>query len=105
MSESHAANDFERLAIMAGTHDGFKVAEEDLRMRGPGEMLGKRQSGMEEFRVADASAHADLLAVAHDDARLILGRDPELKSQRGQALRTLLYLFGRDEAVRYLRAG
>ena len=94
-----------RLKIMRETDDGFVIAEEDLRLRGPGEMLGKRQSGMEEFRVADASAHADLLAVAHDDARLILGRDPELKSQRGQALRTLLYLFGRDEAVRYLRAG
>jgi len=94
-----------RLKIMRETDDGFVIAEEDLRLRGPGEMLGKRQSGMEEFRVADASAHADLLAVAHDDARLILGRDPELKSQRGEALRTLLYLFGRDEAVRYLRAG
>ena len=90
---------------MRETDDGFVIAVEDLRLRGPGEMLGKRQSGMEEFRVADASAHADLLAVAQDDARLNLGRDPELKSQRGQALRTLLDLFGRDEAVRYLRAG
>jgi ATP-dependent DNA helicase RecG len=76
-----------------------------LRLRGPGEMLGKRQSGMEEFRIADPSAHADLLAVAHDDARLILAHDPDLKSPRGQALRILLYLFGRDEAVRYLRTG
>jgi ATP-dependent DNA helicase RecG len=55
--------------------------------------------------MADPVAHADLLAVAHDDARLVLGRDPELKSQRGDALRVLLYLFGRDDAVRYLRAG
>jgi len=94
-----------RLKIMRETDDGFVIAEEDLRLRGPGEMLGKRQSGMEEFRIADVNAHADLLAVAHDDARLILSRDPDLKSPRGDTLRTLLYLFGRDEAVRYLRTG
>jgi ATP-dependent DNA helicase RecG len=94
-----------RLRIMRDTDDGFVIAEEDLRLRGPGEMLGKRQSGMEEFRIADPAAHSDLLAVAHDDARLILSRDPDLKSARGTALRVLLYLFGRDEAVRYLRAG
>ncbi len=94
-----------RLKIMRETDDGFVIAEEDLRLRGPGEMLGKRQSGMEEFRIADPCAHADLLAVAHDDARLILSRDSDLKSPRGEALRILLYLFGRDEAVRYLRTG
>jgi ATP-dependent DNA helicase RecG len=94
-----------RLKTMRDTDDGFVIAEEDLRLRGPGEVLGKRQSGMEEFRMADLAAHADLLAVAHDDARLILTRDPDLKSPRGEALRTLLYLFGRDEAVRYLRTG
>jgi ATP-dependent DNA helicase RecG len=94
-----------RLKIMRETDDGFVIAEEDLRLRGPGEMLGKRQSGMEEFRIADPSAHADLLAVAHDDARLILSRDTDLKSPRGESLRILLYLFGRDEAVRYLRTG
>ena len=94
-----------RLKTMRETDDGFVIAEEDLRLRGPGEVLGKRQSGMEEFRMADPAAHADLLAVAHDDARLILTRDPDLKSPRGAALRVLLYLFGRDEAVRYLRTG
>jgi ATP-dependent DNA helicase RecG len=94
-----------RLKTMRETDDGFVIAEEDLRLRGPGEMLGKRQSGLEEFRLADPAAHADLLAVAHDDARLILNRDPDLKSPRGEALRVLLYLFGRDEAVRYLRTG
>ncbi len=94
-----------RLKTMRETDDGFVIAEEDLRLRGPGEVLGKRQSGAEEFRVADPAAHTDLLAVAHDDARLILTRDPDLKSPRGEALRTLLYLFGRDEAVRYLRTG
>ena len=94
-----------RLQTMRDTDDGFVIAEEDLRLRGPGEMLGKRQSGEEAFRLADPGAHADLLAVAHDDARLVLARDPELKSPRGDALRVLLYLFGRDEAVRYLRTG
>jgi len=94
-----------RLKTMRETDDGFVIAEEDLRLRGPGEVLGKRQSGLEEFRMADPAAHADLLAIAHDDARLILIRDPDLKSPRGEALRILLYLFGRDEAVRYLRTG
>ncbi|HJR57368.1 MAG TPA: ATP-dependent DNA helicase RecG [Rhizomicrobium sp.] len=94
-----------RLATMRETDDGFVIAEKDLELRGPGEMLGKRQSGEEEFRLADMAAHGNLLAAAHDDARLILARDPELSSPRGQALRVLLYLFGRDEAVRYLRAG
>jgi ATP-dependent DNA helicase RecG len=94
-----------RLKTMRETDDGFIIAEEDLRLRGPGEMLGRRQSGLEEFRMADPVAHADLLAIAHDDANLVLTRDPDLKSPRGQALRVLLYLFGRDEAVRYLRTG
>ncbi len=70
-----------RLATMRDTDDGFVIAEQDLKLRGPGEMLGRRQSGMEEFRLADPVAHADLLAVAHDDARLILARDPDLKSR------------------------
>jgi ATP-dependent DNA helicase RecG len=94
-----------RLKTMRETDDGFVIAEEDLRLRGPGDVLGKRQSGLEDFRLADPAAHADLLAVAHDDARLILTRDPDLKLPRGEALRVLLYLFGRDEAVRYLRTG
>ena len=90
---------------MRETDDGFVIAEEDLRLRGVGEVLGTRQSGLQEVRMADPVAHSDLLAVAHDDARLVLSRDPDLKSDRGQALRVLLYLFGRDEAVRYLRTG
>jgi ATP-dependent DNA helicase RecG len=94
-----------RLATMRETDDGFVIAEQDLKLRGPGEMLGRRQSGLEEFHLADPIAHADLLAVAHDDAKLILTRDPDLKSPRGESLRVLLYLFGRDEAVRYLRTG
>ncbi len=94
-----------RLKTMRDTDDGFVIAEEDLRLRGAGELLGKRQSGMPEFRLADLAAHAELLAVARDDAKLILARDPELRSERGQALRVLLYLFERDEAVRLLRTG
>jgi ATP-dependent DNA helicase RecG len=94
-----------RLKTLRETDDGFVIAEEDLRLRGPGEVLGVRQSGMEEFRLADLSVHADLLAAAHDDAKLIVSTDPELKSPRGEALRVLLYLFERDEAVRYLRTG
>jgi ATP-dependent DNA helicase RecG len=94
-----------RLKTLRETEDGFVIAEEDLRLRGPGEVLGVRQSGMEEFRLADLSAHADLLVTARDDAALIVSTDPELKSPRGEALRVLLYLFERDEAVRLLRAG
>jgi len=94
-----------RLKTLRESDDGFVIAEMDLKLRGPGDVLGKRQSGMEDLRVADMAAHGDLLAVAHDDAKLMLARDPELKSPRGEGLRVLLYLFGRDEAVRYLRTG
>jgi ATP-dependent DNA helicase RecG len=94
-----------RLTTLRETNDGFLIAEEDLRLRGAGELLGTRQSGIPTFRFADLAAHADLLAAARDDARMIAERDRELVSTRGEALRVLLYLFGRDEAVRYLRAG
>jgi ATP-dependent DNA helicase RecG len=94
-----------RLGILRETEDGFRIAEEDLRLRGAGELLGTRQSGLPEFRLADLAVHADLLDIARDDARLVLERDPELSSPRGAALRTLLYLFERDAAVRLLRAG
>ncbi|MGA9796856.1 MAG: ATP-dependent DNA helicase RecG [Rhizomicrobium sp.] len=95
----------ERLKIMRETDDGFVIAEKDLELRGAGELLGVRQSGIPEFKVADLAVHGELLAVARDDAKLIMTRDPDLKSERGEALRTLLYLFERDEAVRYLRTG
>jgi len=94
-----------RLKIMRETEDGFIIAEEDLRLRGAGELLGTRQSGMPEFRLADITAHRELLSVAYDDARLIIETDSELEGARGEALRTLLYLFERDEAIRYLRSG
>jgi len=94
-----------RLEILRETEDGFRIAEEDLRLRGAGEVLGTRQSGLPSLRLADLAAHEELIAIAHDDARLVLERDPQLESERGHALRVLLYLFRRDEAVQYLRAG
>jgi ATP-dependent DNA helicase RecG len=94
-----------RLRILRETDDGFRIAEEDLRLRGAGELLGVRQSGFPQFRLADLEMHDDLLAAARQDAALVMSRDPELKDARGQALRVLLYLFERDAAVRYLRSG
>lgn len=94
-----------RLRILRETEDGFRIAEEDLRLRGAGEVLGTRQSGLPTFRLADLSAHADLLSVARDDASLVIDRDPTLEGERGQALRTLLYLFERDAAIVNLRSG
>jgi ATP-dependent DNA helicase RecG len=94
----------ERLEMMERTEDGFLIAEKDLELRGGGEVLGARQSGMPEFRVAEVPNFAELLAAARDDAKLVLAQDPELKTARGEALRTLLYLFECDEAVRLFRA-
>ncbi len=95
----------ERLSVMRETEDGFLIAEKDLELRGAGDILGTRQSGELSFRLADLTVHAALLAAARDDARLIIEKDPELKTSRGEALRTLLYLFERDQAIQYLRSG
>ncbi len=94
-----------RIQIMRESDDGFRIAEEDLILRGAGEILGTRQSGLPEFHLADLSVHADLLATARRDAQHITAQDPELEAARGQALRVLLYLFERDEAIRNLRSG
>ena len=94
----------ERLTMMEKTEDGFLIAEKDLELRGGGEMMGARQSGDPGFRVAEVPGFDVLLAAAHDDAKLILATDPDLATARGQALRTLLYLFEADEAVRLFRA-
>ena len=94
-----------RLAIMRQTDDGFRIAEEDLRLRGAGEILGTRQSGFPQFRVVDLARQASLLEPARDDARLAVEKDPGLSTPRGRALRILLYLFEREAAVRYLKSG
>ena len=94
----------ERIAIMEKTEDGFLIAEKDLELRGGGEILGARQSGTPGFRVAEVPGYEMLLSAARDDATLILSRDPSLNSSRGKALRTLLYVFECDEAVRLFRA-
>ena len=95
----------ERLALMRETQDGFQLAEEDLRLRGGGELLGTRQSGDTLFRTATLEQIERLLPVAHDDARLLMERDGGLDSPRGEAARTLLYLFERDWGVQLLRGG
>ena len=94
-----------RLEIMRETEDGFRIAEEDLRLRGEGDVLGTRQSGVPGFRIARIETHGSLIGAARDDAQLVLARDPTLSTERGQALRNLLYLFGRDEAISLIRAG
>jgi ATP-dependent DNA helicase RecG len=94
-----------RLAILRETDDGFRIAEEDLRLRGEGDVLGTRQSGVPGFRLARLEVHGKFLKAAREDAALVLNRDPRLTSPRGEALRQLLYLFGRDEAIKLLGAG
>jgi ATP-dependent DNA helicase RecG len=94
-----------RLSLMRETNDGFRIAEEDLRLRGPGEILGTKQSGEEAFRVANVADVEELAQVAQDDATLLLDRDGGLSSPRGQAARTCLYLFERDQAVGLIRSG
>ena len=94
-----------RLKVLRDTEDGFVIAEEDLRLRGAGDFLGAAQSGFPRFRLADIAVHGELLAAARDDAKMIIDRDPELRTPRGQALRTLLYLFSREDAVKLLSAG
>jgi len=94
-----------RLKVMRQTNDGFLIADEDLRLRGAGEVLGTRQSGLPDFKFVDLTKHANLLATAKDDVKLLLEHDPELKTSRGQALKTLLYLFERDAVVKTALSG
>ncbi len=95
----------ERLKLMRQTQDGFLLAEEDLRLRGGGELLGTRQSGDTPFTVASLDQITQLLPKAYDDARLLMERDGGLEGKRGEAARVLLYLFERDYGVKTLRGG
>jgi len=94
-----------RLKILRETEDGFRIAEEDLRLRGAGDLLGAAQSGLPRLVFADYAVHGDLLMAARHDAAMIVDSDAGLETPRGAALRALLYLFRRDEAIRLLRAG
>ncbi|MBM9595627.1 ATP-dependent DNA helicase RecG [Roseitranquillus sediminis] len=91
-----------RLELLRRTEDGFEIAEEDLAMRGAGDVIGTAQSGLPRFRIADAERQTDLMAMAQIDARLLLERDPDLASDRGRAVRTFLWLMRQDEAIRLL---
>ena len=90
---------------MRDTEDGFAIADRDFELRGGGDLLGKRQSGLPGYRLADLELHATLLEVAAKDAELLLHHEPDLDGTRGPAVRILMRLFGRSEAVRTLESG
>ena len=94
-----------RLTLLRDTEDGFLIADEDFRLRGGGDLLGTKQSGLPGFRLADPIEHEDLLHMAHRDAAVLLQNDPKLVSERGRAVRVLLRLFERTAAMRTLAAG
>lgn len=94
-----------RLKIMRETNDGFKIAEEDLRLRGAGDVLGVAQSGLPRFRIADPEEQLGLMRTAQKDARTLLAIDPDLSSERGQAVRTLLHLMEQDKAFQMISVG
>jgi ATP-dependent DNA helicase RecG len=95
----------QRLEIMRETEDGFRIAEVDLEMRGAGDLIGTMQSGLPRFRIADAGSQKALMEAAHDDARLLIERDPALQSTRGRAVRALLWLLDQDRAFRFISVG
>lgn len=94
-----------RLSVLRETEDGFRIAEEDLAIRGAGDLIGTAQSGLPRFRVADLESQTALMAIAQSDARALLERDPVLKSPRGQSMRVLLWLLEQDKAIRLISVG
>ncbi|MFZ0096972.1 MAG: ATP-dependent DNA helicase RecG [Gemmobacter sp.] len=94
-----------RLSILRDTEDGFRIAEEDLAIRGAGDLIGTAQSGLPRFRIADLERQAALMAVAQSDARRLLADDPALESDRGRAARNLLWLLDQDRAIRLISVG
>ena len=94
-----------RLQVMRETEDGFRISEEDLAIRGAGDLIGTAQSGLPRFRVADLEGQAGLMALAQNDARALLSLDPELQGARGQSARVLLWLMEQDKAIRLLDVG
>jgi ATP-dependent DNA helicase RecG len=94
-----------RLKVIRETTDGFRIAEEDLKLRGEGDVLGVRQSGLPGYRIARTDVHGQLITQARDEALRIMKDNPKLKGERGEALRALLYLFERDEALPLIGAG
>jgi ATP-dependent DNA helicase RecG len=94
-----------RIEVLRNTEDGFVIAEEDYRLRGAGDVLGVRQSGLPAFRLCDPFAHADLFETTQADARALLRRDPDLTGERGRAARAVLSLFGHEEAETRLTTG
>lgn len=95
----------ERLQIMRQTEDGFLIAEKDLELRGTGDVLGTKQSGLPKFSLANLDEHKKLLEMAKDDAQLLIEKDYDLTSPRGEAMKTLLHLFDRGQAISYFKAG
>jgi len=89
-----------RLKVMRETNDGFLIAETDLKIRGGGEVLGTKQSGLPEFKIASLSAHYDLLKTSNSHAKLILNADPDLSSERGKNIRELLKIFNYKNKLR-----
>ena len=94
-----------RLKVIRDTEDGFRISEEDLAMRGAGDLIGHAQSGLPRFRMADLERQAGLMAIAQSDARRLLGEDPALESPRGKAARLLLWLLDQDRAIKLLTVG
>jgi len=94
-----------RLTTLRETEDGFKISEVDLEMRGAGDLIGTAQSGLPRFRVADLERQISLMQIAQKDARNLLEKDPELKSDRGKAARTLLWLMEQERAIRLISVG